>query len=105
MDRKVYSVRSNARRSARKQGIDPDFVVPVEGGFAIVPPEASKPESKGERLIQRLRSGWVTAADLMAETQWQAHSLRGAISTLAKRRGIVVERRRIEGVTAYRIAP
>lgn len=60
-------------------------------------------DPKKDRLIAML-ADWTTIGDLMAAMGWQAHTVRGAISTAAKARGIVIERRRVDGVTSYRVA-
>lgn len=60
--------------------------------------------NKREQLVSTLNAGWVSVPDLLSRTGWQAHTLRGAISTLAKANGLTVERRRLDGVTSYRIA-
>jgi hypothetical protein len=59
--------------------------------------------SKSDELIARLREGWQSIDDLHALLFWQPHTIRGAISTAAKKHGVTVERRRIDGVTSYRI--
>lgn len=60
--------------------------------------------SKSDELMTRLREGWHSIDDLHALLFWQPHTIRGAISTAAKKHGVVIERRRIDGVTSYRIA-
>ena len=52
------------------------------------------------------RPDGVTLADIMAATDWQAHSVRGFISgSLGKKMGLTVESfKRPDGVRAYRIA-
>lgn len=60
--------------------------------------------SKSDELVARLREGWQSIDDLHALFFWQRHTIRGAISTVAKKRGVVIERRCIDGVTSYRIA-
>jgi len=57
-----------------------------------------------DELVSALKSDWQTVEHLMQETGWQRHSLRGALSTLSKKHGLKVERRRIDGVTSYRIS-
>lgn len=151
---RVYTVKSNARRDAKKLGLDPDVVKEVKGGWAIdypdVPgakaekpakaakvakakkePKAAKPkrekapkvakaprapkpakeprakregDPKKDRLIAML-ADWTPLSDLMKAMDWQAHTVRGALSTAAKARGITIERRRVDGVTSYRVAP
>lgn len=101
MTRKVYSVKSNARRDARKRGLDPNLVVAVPGGFVIGEPKAAG-ESKTKILGEMLAAGGQTRERLEGALGWQAHTVRGAISALAKSAGLVVERRRVDGVTSYR---
>lgn len=154
---RVYTVKSNARRDAKKLGLDPDLVKEVKGGWAIdypnavpyfvspkpVKPEKAKPapkapkpkrekaskpakaakpaapprapkatkqprtkregDPKRDRLIAML-ADWAALSDLTAAMGWQAHTVRGALSTAAKARGITIERQRVDGVTSYRVA-
>lgn len=112
---RVYSVKSNARRDARKLGLDPDLVIPCNGGWVINYPEtvvapmvkpspvAREGDPKRERLVAML-SKWTPISDLMAAMGWQAHTVRGALSTAAKARGVKIERQRVAGVTSYRVA-
>jgi hypothetical protein len=59
--------------------------------------------SKADAVFEKLSAGWVAAADLMAMTGWQPHTLRGALSTMAKKRGVTIERQRENDVTSYRV--
>lgn len=59
--------------------------------------------TKIDRLYEALNEGWTAAARLERQFGWKPHTLRGAISTLAKQRGLTVCRRRENGVTQYRI--
>lgn len=78
---KIYTVRSNARRDARKAGLDPDLVVAVDGGWRIGEPS----RTKRARLLSWLRQpDGVSAAAALVALGWRPHTLRGAISTLAK---------------------
>lgn len=131
---RVYTVKSNARRDARKLGLDPELVKAVVGGFVIDYPDtkieklirpkkagAAKPaktdrepkaakavpvkregEPKRDRLVAML-ADWTPISELMAALGWQAHTVRGALSTAAKERGIEIGRRREGGVTSYRV--
>jgi hypothetical protein len=58
--------------------------------------------TKRNILLAKLNSGWVSLADLMSVTGWQAHTVRGAISTLMKKGALNVERKRENGTTFYR---
>lgn len=124
---RVYSVKSNARRDARKLGLDPELVKAVSGGWVIdypdttiaplVKPAKAKPPTKAAKAPPVAREGdpkresliamlgdWVPLTNLMAAMGWQAHTVRGALSTAAKTRGITIERQRVAGVTSYRVA-
>lgn len=134
---RVYSVKSNARRDAKKIGLDPDLVVAVKGGWAINHPDVSVPklikkpkavkpakakkpgkapkatkkprakregEPKRDRLVAML-ADWTPISELMSAMGWQAHTVRGALSTAAKTLEITIDRQRIDGVTSYRVAP
>lgn len=138
---RVYTVKSNARRDAKKLGLDPELVKAVVGGFVIDypdakiekligpkkskaekkarPPKAAKAprapkrakqprkpregESKRDRLVAML-ADWTPVTDLMAAMGWQAHTVRGALSTAAKNLRIKIERKREDGVSSYRVA-
>lgn len=97
---RIYSVRSNARRDCRKRGIDPELVYSFDGGWAIREPSEGK-VSKSDRLVSML-ADWTPISDLTKAMGWQSHTVRGALSTAAKARGIKIERRRIDQVTSYR---
>jgi hypothetical protein len=80
---------------------------------AAKPPKAAKAprtpsqpregEPKRDRLISML-ADWTPLTDLMSAMGWQAHTVRGALSTAAKTRGVKIERQRVEGVSSYRVA-
>lgn len=61
--------------------------------------------NKSDELLARLKAGWCPASVLCVHFQWQPHSLRGAISTIAKKQGVKIERRKEDGITSYRVAP
>lgn len=100
---RVYTVKSNARRDCRKLGIDPALVYSVDGGWAIRQPKPSRISNKTDKLLSML-ADWTPVTDLMTAMGWQAHTVRGALSTVAKTRGIKVERQRAGRITSYRIA-
>jgi hypothetical protein len=75
------------------------------------PPKAAKKpraprdgEPKRDRLVAML-ADWTPISELMSAMGWLAHTVRGALSTAAKARGITIERRRVDGVTSYRVQP
>lgn len=127
----VHSVKSNARRSAKKLGLNPDTVVacaggfhfPVEGGAAAKPakPKAApkakagktkaagkKPKREGKTggLLETVLSmitakGGATMPEIMKATGWLAHTARARISGIVKANKLEVERQRLLGVTTY----
>jgi hypothetical protein len=55
-------------------------------------------ESKGAKILEMIaRAKGATLAELMRATDWQAHSLRGYLSTAAKKQGIKIESTKNEG--------
>jgi hypothetical protein len=69
--------------------------------------EASAPraESKGARILDLIgRPKGATLAEIMKATSWQAHSVRGFLSTVAKKHGLKIESTKTEaGDRAYSI--
>ena len=61
--------------------------------------------SKTDDLIAQMEKDWTPVSDLLVLTGWLPHTLRAAISVKVKRAGLKVERRRVDGVTSYRIVP
>jgi len=86
MTLKVYSVKSNARRDARKLGLDPLSVVAEGSGFII----------GALRVAQDAQLGGKQAAlrDLLA-SGWK--------SRIGKTPGLIVERKRESGILLYRV--
>jgi hypothetical protein len=70
--------------------------------------EASAPraESKGAKIIDMIgRAKGATLAEIMKATDWQAHSVRGFISTAAKKHNITIESSKSEaGDRVYKVA-
>jgi len=60
--------------------------------------------TKAAQLVSSLREGWQSTEDLQSLLFWQPTTIRGAISAAAKKNGLKIERRRIHGVTSYRVA-
>jgi uncharacterized protein DUF3489 len=62
-------------------------------------------ESKGAKILDMIgRAKGATLAEIMKATDWQAHSVRGFLSTAAKRRAIKIESTKNEaGDRMYRI--
>lgn len=58
---------------------------------------------KREKLREMLRSDWKGIEWLCTELGWQPHTVRGAISTIAKDGCFRAERQRVNGKTSYRL--
>ena len=69
--------------------------------------EASTPraESKGAKILALIgRPKGATLAEIMKATDWQAHSIRGFLSTAAKKHGLKIESTKTEaGDRVYQI--
>jgi hypothetical protein len=67
---------------------------------------APRAESKGAKILELIaRAKGATLAEIMKTTDWQAHSVRGFISTAAKKHGIEIESAKNDaGERIYRIA-
>jgi hypothetical protein len=64
-----------------------------------------RPESKGAKILGLIgRAKGATLAEIMKATEWQAHSVRGFISTAGKKHGVKIESSKNEaGDRVYRI--
>lgn len=67
---------------------------------------APRAESKGAKILEMIgRAKGSTLAEIMKATEWQAHSVRGFISTAGKKQGIKIESAKSEtGERTYKIA-
>jgi hypothetical protein len=69
--------------------------------------EASTPraESKGAKILELIgRPKGASLAEIMKATSWQAHSVRGFLSTAAKKRGLKIESTKTEaGDRVYQV--
>jgi hypothetical protein len=67
---------------------------------------APRAESKGAKILEMIaRTKGATLAEIMKATDWQAHSVRGFISTAAKKHSIKIESAKNDaGERVYRIA-
>jgi Protein of unknown function (DUF3489) len=74
---------------------------------APAPKEASKPraESKGAKILELIgRPKGASLPEIMKATDWQAHSVRGFLSTAAKKHGLKIESTKTEaGDRVYQI--
>ena len=74
---------------------------------AVGAPAASPPEpTKAATVIKLLlRARGATPMELIAATDWQAHSVRAFLSGLRKKQRILVREARKSGEFAYRLEP
>ena len=71
---------------------------------AVAPAAAKPAATKLDRLVIQLSApGGATLAALMAETGWQAHSVRGAMAGSLKKRGHAISSQKVDGVRRYTI--
>ena len=75
---------------------------PERAGKATAP----RAESKGAKILDMIaRAKGATLAEIMKATDWQAHSVRGFISTAGKKHNVKIESSKNEdGDRVYRIA-
>jgi hypothetical protein len=93
----------NAKAAAPKKAAKPNTkaVKPT----AAKKSNAQRAESKGERILEMLgRAKGATLAEIMKATDWQAHSVRGFISTAAKKGAKIDSRKNEAGDRQYKIA-
>ena len=78
------------------------LTTPLTSSALVIP---TSPKTKQSQLIALLKSpNGATVQDLMKATGWQAHSIRGVISgVIRKRLGLTVISQKIDGVQRYRI--
>jgi hypothetical protein len=67
---------------------------------------APRAESKGAKILEMIaRAKGATLAEIMKATDWQAHSVRGFISTASKKHGVKIESAKNDaGERVYKIA-
>jgi hypothetical protein len=99
--------------STRKKGA-PKGKKAAKGAKAKAGKKAAKPrnagatapraESKGAKILDMIgRAKGATLAEIMKATEWQAHSVRGFISTAGKKHGVKIESAKNEaGDRVYR---
>jgi hypothetical protein len=65
-----------------------------------------RPDSKGAKILAMIeRAKGATLAEIMKTTGWQAHSVRGFLSTASKKHGLKIESAKNEsGDRVYKIA-
>jgi hypothetical protein len=71
---------------------------------AATPSAKGEPKGKLGLLIGLLRrEDGASIADLMTATGWQAHSVRGAMSTLKSKQNLAISSEKTDGGRIYRI--
>lgn len=78
------------------------LTTPLTSSALVIP---TSPKTKQSQLIALLKSpNGATVQDLMKATGWQAHSIRGVISGVIKKRlGLTVISEKLDGNHCYRI--
>lgn len=73
---------------------------------AVKKASAPRAESKGAKIIEMIgRAKGATLAEIMKATNWQAHSVRGFLSTAAKKQSIKIESSKNEaGDRVYQVS-
>jgi Protein of unknown function (DUF3489) len=97
--------RPPSRRAAsrRTAGTKPRLKSAKTGSTAAA--HKPRPESKGARILELIsRAKGATMSELMQVTQWQAHSVRGLLSTAAKKQHLKITSTRNEaGQRVYQL--
>ena len=66
---------------------------------------APRGERKGAKILDMIgRAKGATLAEIMTATGWQAHSVRGFVSTATKKHQLKIESSKTEGGRVYKIA-
>ena len=78
---------------------------PARTGQKSARPAKPRAETKGAQILELIgRSKGATLAEIMKATGWQAHSVRGFISTAGKRHGVNIKSTKSEsGDRVYQI--
>lgn len=67
------------------------------------PAPAAKAPSRLEQLEQLLvRESGASIVEMVGETGWQQHSVRGAMAGALKKRGLTITSEKVEGIRRYR---
>ena len=96
------TIAANATKPARTRHSPAAASTPAP---VATPAPAAKPTSKSDTVIKLLlRAKGATALELIAATDWRAHSVRAFLSGLRKKGRAIVRNERKSGELAYRIA-
>ena len=91
---------------AASQALDPEVEADTEAEVpTAAKPRRSREDSKQATVIRMLRRPeGATLEQLVAATQWQKHSVRGALSLLGKKQGLTIASEKTEAGRVYRAA-
>lgn len=90
-------------RKPRRMAREPDAAANVPStapGPADCSTRSSSKLDRVEALL--LAEGGTSIAEIMAETGWQQHSVRGAMAGALKKRGLVITSDKLDGTRRYR---
>ena len=97
-----------AKKSAKAAATKKEAKASKKAAKSERPAKAAAPraESKGAKIVDMIaRAKGATLAEIMKATDWQAHSVRGFISTAAKKHKVNIESSKNEaGDRVYKIA-
>ena len=109
---KAKNAAKSAKQGAKAKAAAPNKV--AKGGAgpnkkaakSVRQAAAPRAESKGAKILEMIaRAKGATLAEIMKATDWQAHSVRGFISTAGKKHGVTIESAKNDaGERTYRIA-
>ena len=95
--------KKSAKAAAPKKEAKPSKKAAAKSERKATAPRA---ESKGAKILEMIgRAKGATLAEIMKATEWQAHSVRGFISTAGKKHNVKIESSKNEaGDRVYRTA-
>lgn len=82
-------------------------IKPTKPAKTVKPKLAPKVRGKRDgvcnKVIEAIHARWTSVDELLKLSGWQRHTLRGYISTRASKDGFTVEKRKVDGVSQYRV--
>jgi hypothetical protein len=96
---------AKAKAAAPKKAAKPGAKASKKAAKAARKSAAPRAESKGAKILDMIaRAKGATLAEIMKATDWQAHSVRGFISTACKKHGVKIDSAKNDaGERTYRI--